>query len=53
MMRALADQALEVRSIGSDAIELPPCVGGATLDPEFILRVGKTGNQVVFLIDNA
>jgi len=52
-MGILVDQVLEVLSIDGQHIEPPPSLGGAALDSEFILGVGKHEKRIVFLLDIA
>ena len=50
-MGILVDQVLEVLSIDAGQIEPPPSFGAAVFDTSFILGVGKTQDQVIFLLD--
>ena len=50
-MGVLVDEVLEVLNIESTQIEPPPHFGGASVDVEFILGIGKADKRVVFLLD--
>ena len=50
-MGILVDQVLEVLSIEPAQIEPPPALGEAAVEAQFIMRVGKAGERVVFLLD--
>ncbi len=50
-MGLLVDEVLEVRSVGAEAIEPAPMIGGAGVDVEFIQGVGKLESRVIFLLN--
>jgi len=47
----MVDEVLEVLDVKADQIEPPPSFGGATVDTDYILGVGKEENRVIFLLD--
>jgi purine-binding chemotaxis protein CheW len=52
-MGVLVDRVLEVLNVEASQIEPTPDLGGASVDGDFILGVGKTASRVVFLLDIA
>ncbi len=50
-MGIMVDEVLEVLTVEASQIEPAPNFGTVTVDPEFIMGVGKHDDRVVFLLD--